>query len=210
MLNNKYLAIVLVVAALLLVVYQVFFNKRKPTTSRQVNQAFTQSEPAAGRADNSRSRPQAVPKTAQPKPENDTADAPHDDNPDIDIDYDSPLLLQKVSDNPIDPYPKRKLSPRFGSSIFINRVDAEPAKTGNNKEIKHEVRFKLNSTISEKDRRLAVVNGTLVQEGQIVSGAEVVSIRKGRVVLRYRGKQLHLTTSAGIKEIKAVGGKSDR
>jgi hypothetical protein len=48
--------------------------------------------------------------------------------------------------------------------------------------------FVLNSVIVTDTGRTAVINGTRVNEKQMVNGAEVISIESGRVVMKIEGR----------------------
>lgn len=50
----------------------------------------------------------------------------------------------------------------------------------------------LNSTLVADDRRVAVINGTHVSEGESVGGARVLRIRKTDVLLQAPGRQVTL------------------
>lgn len=51
------------------------------------------------------------------------------------------------------------------------------------------VTFELQSILIINDRKSAVINGKRVQIGQTISGARVVQIDTGKVILSYRGKE---------------------
>ena len=98
MLNNKYLAVVLAVVAVVAVVYQVFFNKPAEPSARQVNPEAVQSRPAVSLS-----------------PAQETA--PGKDG-DLIIDFASPILLKRVYENPMGKFPRRELPDQFGRVIF--------------------------------------------------------------------------------------------
>jgi len=111
MLNNKYLAVVLAVVAVVVAVYQVFFNKpAKP--ARQVNPAAVRPRPAVS--------PSPVQNTDPGK------------DGDLIIDFASPILLKRVYENPMGKFPRRELPDQFGRAIFSpppHREDEPPTDT---------------------------------------------------------------------------------
>ncbi|MDH5469470.1 MAG: hypothetical protein OEY45_10370 [Gammaproteobacteria bacterium] len=54
-------------------------------------------------------------------------------------------------------------------------------------------RYNLNSTLVSKNRRVAVINGTHVTEGETVGDATVIRIRKHDVTLQSPDRQITLT-----------------
>lgn len=50
----------------------------------------------------------------------------------------------------------------------------------------------LDSTLVAPDRRVAVINGTRVSEGEVVDGARVIEIRELDVVIQTAGRRLTL------------------
>ncbi|MDH3872355.1 MAG: hypothetical protein OEU44_09080 [Gammaproteobacteria bacterium] len=50
----------------------------------------------------------------------------------------------------------------------------------------------LNSTLVADDRRVAVINGTHVSEGESIGGAQVLRIRKTDVLIQTPGRQITL------------------
>ncbi|MBT8136525.1 MAG: general secretion pathway protein GspB [Gammaproteobacteria bacterium] len=55
--------------------------------------------------------------------------------------------------------------------------------------------FALSAIVYSPDRRVAVINGEPVAEGQKIGGATVRSIERGKVQLDYRGKTVNLKLS---------------
>ncbi|MEZ5542574.1 MAG: hypothetical protein R3F42_11090 [Pseudomonadota bacterium] len=52
--------------------------------------------------------------------------------------------------------------------------------------------WRLDSTLVAPDRRVAVINGRQVSEGESVDGARVIEIRRLEVLIQARGRQLTL------------------
>ena len=131
MMNNKYLAIGLVIFAVAVVFYQVVLRKDKPkgrnAPASAVSQPATQPSPTPQTA-----TPQTMqPSTNMPGPgSQNTAVAKNDDG--LSIDFDSPLLLKRVFENPMDPYPKQELDPPFGTAILssVALTSFNPARFG--------------------------------------------------------------------------------
>lgn len=68
---------------------------------------------------------------------------------------------------------------------------AQPAPQGN--ATPRQTVFRLESVLISAERRVAVINGTVVQEGELVDGAAVLRIEPGIVTLRRAGRKLVLT-----------------
>ncbi|MCP5103646.1 MAG: hypothetical protein GY950_09720 [bacterium] len=206
MLNNKYLAIVLSVVAVIAVVYQVFFSKDDKKTKPPVRQAAAQVQPAAV--------PVSPTPTGRPAASGagNTVDTGGDAAQGAVIDFDSPLLLQRVYETPMEYYPKRPLPREFGGGIFAlppddTIPDEKPA-------AKKEIRFRLDAIVIDdgkkgRKRRVAIVNDTILHTGEFIAGARVTSIQKSRVVLKFKEKSIVLSTDSRIKTITLVGGKGD-
>jgi hypothetical protein len=188
-LNNKYLAIGLSIAAVLIVVYQVFINKpqgaqtAKPQPQKP---AFVPVAPAQKAA-------------SQPTHEAETDNG-------LVIDFNSPLLLKRIEPDMTLPYPRQELPKEYGADIFSGGgVEAEAPPV----EPKYEkvVEFKLNAIIIDAKRRIAIINNTIVKPGDIIEGAVVLSIAKTMVVLKVNNENVVLSTNSRIKEVKLIGGK---
>ena len=61
----------------------------------------------------------------------------------------------------------------------------------------------LQMVLMSETRKIAVINGTTVEEGAVVSGAKVISISKEKVIVRRKGKIVDLMMSS-IKNIKGM------
>ncbi len=206
MLNNKYLAIVLSVVAVAVLVFQIFFNKEK--------KPVRQPEPAVGQQVTPRPQ-QAAPPQMEPSMKDGSAGtagagAENAGDDGLIIDYNSPMLLDRVYEMPMERFMPRELPQRYGNPIFsVTLVTSTPAGyvTGEGKE--KEIQFKLNAIIMDRERRLAVINGTIVKAGELVNGALVTNIGKKRVMLKYNDTDIVLSTESRIKTIKLVGGTGE-
>jgi hypothetical protein len=199
MLNNKYLAIVLSVIAVVAVVYQVFFNK---TSTPAVNRA---------RASEASRTPAFTP-PPQPEPgalpQALATTSPQDNGEGPVIDADSPILLKRVYDEPLEKYPRQELPEEYGRDIFSAPPKTEYETTEDTEE-PTDFRFRLNSILIDRGRRIAVINDTILFVGDTIAGARVVSIQDKRVLLKLRDKNIVLSNEPGIDSIKKSGGKGD-
>ncbi|MCP4152802.1 MAG: hypothetical protein GY757_34030 [bacterium] len=209
MMNNKYVAIGLSIAAVILVVYQVYsqLNKNKNLKPAVVMEKFPGENMPGSQPPGPQSRPASRPAMNPPTT---SAGSSSSDEEGLDIDYHSPILLKKVSDNPVEKYSRQEMIQTAGVAFFqlpqeevVEEV--EDKKTG---EVV-EVQFILNSIVIDKERRLAVVNDSIVKTGDIINGARVMSIQKSRVVLKIKDKTIVLSTTSRIKLIKLVGGNGE-
>ena len=201
MLNNKYLAIVLAAVALLVVAYQVFFNKPSKPEKPRVVPAAEQTRPAVTPSSNQRTAisprtPRTVPETSPQK----------DDG--LVIDFASPILLKRVYENPLEKFPRRELSDQFGRAIFSPPPRQEYEAPMDTKDLTH-LQFRLNSIIIDNRRRIAVINNTILFTGDSIAGARVESIQKNRVLLKFRDRNIVLSTEPGLSTIQPTGGKGD-
>jgi len=72
------------------------------------------------------------------------------------------------------------------------------------------VHWQVTSILFSPQRRVAVVNGRLVTEGEEVDGARVLTIRPASVELRYRTHRLTIPMKAGIiKDVFSVRQKNE-
>lgn len=226
MLNNKYLAVILSIVAVVVVVYQVAFRKpNKPARQHQTAAAdlntaavpATGPDPAAPPAGTAGLTNTTDPASG-PDPTAGTAGtaiagtgaagaAGLDNEGAPVIDFNSPILLQRVYENPMEPYPRRELTQQFGKNIFAP-PEPEPQAAAGGKTAQ-KVRFRLDSIIIDNQRQLAVINNKILFSGDTISGAQVLNIRKQNVLIRYKEENILLSTNPGIKNIKLIGGKGD-
>ncbi len=207
MLNNKYLAIGLVIAAAVVVVYQVFFNKPKKPPMRQTAPAVRQTQPAAPP-----STGRQTARTAQTSQTQQTSRAVPGTPPQTDegpaIDAASPILLKRVYENPMEKSSRREVPAQFGRAIFSPPPRLEYEAPTDKKDLTH-LQFRLNSIIIDKQRRIAVINNTILFTGETIAGARVESIQKDRVLLKFRERSIVLSTAPGLSTIRLAGGKGD-
>lgn len=211
MLNNKYLAIVLAVAAVIIVFYQMFLRKPDKMVRRQAAPAVETPSPAV-MPPPAAGQPAGTPGTGETPaaggmgPGASAAAGPREEG--VDIDADSPILLKRVYENPMESYPRRELSPEFGKAIFSppEPVGQPVARAGEAKE----VQFRLDSIVIDKNRQLAVINNTILFPGDFIHGAQVIHISKQNVLLKLKEENILLSTSRVVKDIKLIGGNGDR
>ena len=67
-------------------------------------------------------------------------------------------------------------------------------------------RWRLQSTLVADSRRLAVINGRTVAEGERVDGATVQEVRQGGVTLEVEGRRIELRVLQGTADVKRNGG----
>ncbi len=61
-------------------------------------------------------------------------------------------------------------------------------------------RLDLQQILKSENRRLAIINDTLVVEGQIIAGAKVIEIADSMVKVKYKGRSIVLTMTTSTKE----------
>ncbi|MGE5340736.1 MAG: hypothetical protein ACM3SY_04560 [Candidatus Omnitrophota bacterium] len=192
-LNRKPLAIGLSIAAVLIVGYQVFFNKPdKPTPAVSQGVVSAPTLPAAAPGG---SPPQPLPSNGRKNGEG------------LEIDYNSPLLLTAITAEATQPFPKSELPAEFGGNLFAKPVEQLSA---NEPVYEREIEFKLNAIIIDDHRRLAIINDKIVRIGDLIQGAQVVDIVKSQVTLKGGNDNVVLSTNSRIKKIKLAGGKGEK
>ena len=67
-------------------------------------------------------------------------------------------------------------------------------------------RWRLQSTLVADSRRLAVINGRAVAEGERIDGATVREVRQGGVTLEVEGRRVELRVLQGTPDVKRDGG----
>jgi hypothetical protein len=189
--NNKYLAIVLSVVAVIVVLYQIFFRKPAEQIQRQLNQPVPQSQPHYSSGSRPGTAASASPGTA----------AGGEQSGPI-IDYNSEILLKRIPPELTASYSRRELPPEFGKDIFSRGI-AE-ASTPDEPQYEREVEFKLNAIILDDKRRIAIINNKILEVGDVIQGAEVIAIVKSSVVLKIRDENLVLSTNARIKRVRLL------
>ncbi len=199
-LNNKKLAIILSIIAVIVVVYQVFI--RKPSTGIQTP---VSQQPAFSPSPRVQPPP-ASSGTGQPNP---TAAARSEKNSEsLTVDYNSTLLLDRVNPETAFPYPKQELPREFGIDIF-SLGSAVEENVPQAPQYERELKFKLSAILIGSNRRIAVINDKILKIGGIIQGAEVISIEKNKVVLRINKEEIVLSTLSQIKIVRIVGGKGE-
>ena len=67
-------------------------------------------------------------------------------------------------------------------------------------------RWRLQSTLVADSRRLAVINGRTVAQGERIEGAMVREVRQGGVTLEVEGRRIELRVLQGTADVKQGGG----
>jgi len=67
-------------------------------------------------------------------------------------------------------------------------------------------RWRLQSTLVADSRRLAVINGRIVAQGERIDGATVREVRPGGVTLDVEGRRVELRVLQGTPDVKRSGG----
>lgn len=67
-------------------------------------------------------------------------------------------------------------------------------------------RWRLQSTLVSDSRRLAVINGRTVAQGERIEGAMVREVRQGGVTLEVEGRRIELRVLQGTADVKQGGG----
>ncbi len=67
-------------------------------------------------------------------------------------------------------------------------------------------RWRLQSTLVADSRRLAVINGRTVAQGERIDGATVREVRPGGVTLEVEGRRVELRVLHGTPDVKRDGG----
>ena len=70
-------------------------------------------------------------------------------------------------------------------------------------------RWRLQSTLVADDRRLAVINGRTVAQGERIDGATVQDVRPGGVTLEVEGRRVELRVLRDTADVKAPGGSGE-
>lgn len=210
-LNNKYLAIGLSVAAAGLVFYQIFINKAceaKPSVRPQAS-GVKETRPAPPPAQSpARVQPTAAAPQSQSAGMSDTMASAGSDNG-LTIDYNSPMLLGRVQSQMAQKYPRRELLPQVGTGAFSRGLEPKREQEVPRENVGKEVKFELNAIIMDTRRKLAIINGVIVKEGDMVAGAKINIIAKSKVVLKINNQTVILSTNSRIKTVRLLGGNGE-
>lgn len=209
-LNNKKLAIGLSIVAVLTVTYQVFFNKTdqpkravpQPNVPAYVAPTTTPNTTPATTSTTTAANPQ-TPAVATDPSINQTDS---NDNGLI-IDFHSEILLKRIPFELAQPAPPREIEPEYGNPIFTKPKELEPAPAST--EPVKEVEFVLNGIIIDSTRRIAIINDTILKEGDMILGATITTIAKNKVTLKINQQNIILSTESKIQKIKLSGGTGD-
>lgn len=210
-LNNKKLAVSLSIIAVLVVVYQVFFNKPEPPPNRQAGiqqPLVTSSNPSPSNPAPSGNTGPTSP-GLQPGLNNGSTGQPLSNNDSIVIDYNSPILLERITFEMAEPYPKTELPPEYGKPIFSGEGDNSETIISSTPQYEKEVEFKLNAIVIDSSRSIAIINDKILKKGDFIMDAEVISIEKNQVTLKLDNEEIVLSTINRIKKVKIIGGKGE-
>jgi len=212
-LNNKKLAIVLSVVAVVLLVYQIFFNKSTPDYKRHTEASSV----SAKNIKPSQAAPVQQSPTQTQQSQSTQSTASSADSPAVIdggggplIDANSPILLKRIPVEMAEPYPLENLPDEYGLPIFTlgEEKKAEPKKSDAPPPLEQE--FILNGIIIDKERKTAIINNTILKENQLIGGARVLSIRKGEVILEVNNERISLSTNSRIKRVRLIGGTGEQ
>ncbi|MGQ0586740.1 MAG: general secretion pathway protein GspB [Gammaproteobacteria bacterium] len=70
-------------------------------------------------------------------------------------------------------------------------------------------RWRLQSTLVADDRRLAVINGRTVAQGERIDGATVQEVRQGGVTLEIEGRRIELRLLRDSADVKGSAGSGE-
>ncbi|MCP5045729.1 MAG: hypothetical protein GY940_01055, partial [bacterium] len=203
--NNKYLAVGLSIAAVGILVYQIFFNEggssnRRPSTLRpETGTQLPGLNPSA-------QSPAVDPALQAPTGPVQTPG----EGAGLVVDYHSEILLKPVPKEFTQPVPRKELPSLFRPGIFSFEAPEEETIEEKINTRTKTVEFKLNAIIMDKDRKLTIINDTILKVGDMIAGARVMRIGKGEVILNVNNKNIILSTNSRIKQVKIIeGGESD-
>ncbi|MCP5049488.1 MAG: hypothetical protein GY940_20120 [bacterium] len=216
-LNNKYLAIGLSIAAVGILTYQIFFNEgatrsRRPSTHKPMIQSQS---PAPTSQSPTTQPPVTGPASSEPPvidPARQSPTGPPRDpggDSDLVVDYNSEILLKRIPRELTGKFPRREITPEFGEAIFTRGVTEQEEKEETQSAPAKKVVFELNAIIMDRERRLTIINDTILKVGDVISGAKVIGIGKGKVVLNIENKNVILSTNSRVKQVWLIGGKGE-
>lgn len=174
--NNKWLALTLAVIAVIMVFWRLVPG-RKPKPGLSPTAATVMAGPEVTVQDSMQNL------QLQKETRADSGPGPL-------VDPDSPLLWRPVHELPQpEPLDLSNLQ-KIGFPIF-SRAPFDLVPVAARKEASRP-EFKLEAIVIEGPRRLALINGQIVAEGDEIEGARVLSIAKGQVLLMYAEQALRL------------------
>ncbi len=210
-LNNKKLAVSLSIIAVAVVVYQVFFNKPEPPVNRQAEiqqPLVTTSNPSPSNPAPSGNTGSTSP-GLQPANNSGNTGQPISNNDSIVIDYNSPILLERITFEMAEPYPKTELPPEYGKPIFSGEGDNAETIISSTPQYEKELEFKLNAIVIDSTRSIAIINDKILKKGDFIMDAEVISIEKNQVTLKLDNEDIVLSTINRVIKVKIIGGKGE-
>ncbi len=212
--NNKKLAIVLSIIAIVLVIYQFFLKKdENGKIKRNINTVVkNQNLDNPGEMPDSsptitRKNPSQVAQNNQPVSSVST-NTQVQNRKDI-IDFNSEILLVPVYENSVKQAEKKELPEEIGIPIFVKEIyQQKSSEKARNEYV--EVVFKLNAIIIKQEGKYVIINNKILKVGEMVDGAIVKDIKKSKVLLEFNGKEIILSTNSKIKKIRYLGGRSEK
>lgn len=181
--NNKYLAVSLVIIAIFAVTYQVFFRKSEVIKSQPAVSGIVRG------ADSGRSGAGDLFTF---------------------IDVNSSDLLNSVlkSDSSL-PYERRSVDSMFGREIFADQHKKESVQGRTSAGGAKEISFYLQGTVIDRKVKKAIINNLILMEGERIGNALILKIERGRVTIDYENRNIVLEIRKKVNVYAAEGGKRD-
>jgi len=123
------------------------------------------------------------------------------------IDFNTPVLLNRVPHEMMAAPVPREMPSDFGSPIFTT-ASKESAVT-NEPQYEKEIEFTLQAIIINPGGGVATINGKNLRVGDFIQDAEIISIEKGKVTLKLNNETFELTTLNRVKKISVTGGNGE-
>lgn len=117
------------------------------------------------------------------------------------IDQDSEILLTPANRHPVD-FSKRELPRKMGEIIPGTKVLKNKPPLGK-PQAQLKVKFILNAIIIGRTQHLALINKTLVKEGDWISGAKVTEITERKIVLEHAGQKFLMSPDSRTWEMES-------
>ena len=109
--------------------------------------------------------------------------------------------------------PRIELPGQFGMNIFSGAAPTGPTETNEKAGVKESIRvvqFTLNAIIMDSNnRRLTIINNTILKVGDMIQGAQVTNIVKSKVLLTVNKKTVVLSTNSRVKQVRLVEEKGE-
>ena len=93
---------------------------------------------------------------------------------------------------------------------MTRETDIQPGDEGISSPSDQEYTYVLFATILDKDRKIAVINDRVCQEGDILQGGALVqAIQRGDVILIFKDQIINLSINPSIKKINDLKGEKN-